>query len=120
MHHIAVHREGFHFAMSGEQDRTAWCLVHAAALHADETVLDHIDTANAMLAAELIQASPSLASGAKLLTVHRNTVACFKLKLDVFRLIRCIFWRNAQDVHAFVLVRCSDRTKDLPACRSRS
>ena len=63
MHHFAVHREGFHFAVSGEQDRTAWSLVHAAALHADETVLNHIDTADAMLAAELIQLLHHLQAG---------------------------------------------------------
>ncbi len=58
MHNFAVHRQGFHFAVSGEQDRSARCFVHAAALHADETVLDHIDASDAMLAAKLVQAFP--------------------------------------------------------------
>ena len=37
------------------QDRAARCLINAAALHADQTVLDDVEDADAVLAAELVQ-----------------------------------------------------------------
>ena len=41
--------------MGGVEDRHAGRFVHAAALHADEAVLDHVDPADAVAAADLVQ-----------------------------------------------------------------
>ena len=41
--------------MGRVEDRHAGGFVHAAALHADEAVLDHVDPADAVAAADLVQ-----------------------------------------------------------------
>src|SRR5947208_9468026 len=56
MHRAAVEAEALDAAMSREQDRAARSLVDAARFHADKAVLDEIEPADAMLAAELIEA----------------------------------------------------------------
>ena len=47
--------------MCGHQDRSARCLIDAAGLHAYDAVLDDIDDADAVLAAELVQLRDDLA-----------------------------------------------------------
>ena len=55
MHRLAVHRDRFECAVSGLQDRDAGRLVNAARLHADKAVLDQIDAADAVFAAEVVE-----------------------------------------------------------------
>src|SRR5262245_53551002 len=43
----AIERDAFDTAMGGMKDRAARCLIDAAALHADEPVLDQIEAADA-------------------------------------------------------------------------
>jgi hypothetical protein len=54
-HDLAVHGEGLDRAVRGVEDGAAGGLVDAAALHADEAVLDEIDAADAVLAAEFVE-----------------------------------------------------------------
>src|ERR1700730_14559865 len=55
MHRAAVKAEALDAAMRQLQDRAARRLVDAARLHADKAVLDQIEPADAMLAADLVQ-----------------------------------------------------------------
>ena len=55
MRRLAVERDRLDGAMRGEQDGAARRLVDAARLHADETVLDEIEPADAVGLAELVQ-----------------------------------------------------------------
>src|SRR5207248_2845257 len=57
MHRAAVEAEALDAAMRRQQDRAARRLVNAARFHTDKAVLDEIEAADAMLAAELIEAS---------------------------------------------------------------
>src|SRR5947207_11839969 len=56
MHRAAVEAEALDATMRRQQDRATRSLVDAARLHADKAVLDEIEAADAMLAAELIEA----------------------------------------------------------------
>src|SRR6478672_13649296 len=56
MHRAAVEAEALDAAMRREQDRAARRLVDAARFHADKPVLDEIEPADAVRAAELIEA----------------------------------------------------------------
>src|SRR5690606_5963764 len=49
---LPVERDRFYASVGGEQDGAAGRLIDAARLHADETVLDKIEAADAVLAAE--------------------------------------------------------------------
>ena len=51
----AVERDRFDGAVRGEQDGAAGRLVDAARLHADEAVLDQVEPADAVVAAELVE-----------------------------------------------------------------
>ena len=54
MHHFAIECDRLERAMRDLQDRHARCFVNAARLHADKTILNHIDASDAVLAAELV------------------------------------------------------------------
>ncbi len=51
----AIECQAFYGPMRGEQDRAAGRLIDTSALHADETVLDEIDTANAIVAPQIVE-----------------------------------------------------------------
>ena len=55
VHRGAVERQRFELAMRRHDDRAARCLIAAARFHPDEAVLDQIDTADAVLAADAVQ-----------------------------------------------------------------
>src|SRR6516164_2374579 len=55
MRRAAVERDALDAAMGGIKDGTARRLVDAARLHADETVLDEIDAADAVRLAERVE-----------------------------------------------------------------
>src|SRR5947208_2724196 len=57
MRRAAVEAEALDAAMRRQQDRAARGLVDAARFHADKAVLDEIEPADAVLAAELVEAS---------------------------------------------------------------
>src|SRR3546814_8170416 len=55
MRRAAVERDAFDAAMRARIDFAARRFIHAARLHADEAVLDEVEAADAMLAAEVVQ-----------------------------------------------------------------
>ncbi len=55
MHHLAVHGDRFDRPVRFLEDGAARGLVDAAALHADEAVLEQVDPADAVFAAEFVQ-----------------------------------------------------------------
>jgi hypothetical protein len=69
-----------------EQDRAAGRLVDAARLHADEAVLDEIEPADAVVAAELVELGQQRRRR-HLLAVDGDRVALLEADLDVGRLV---------------------------------
>ena len=63
LHGLTVKDQLLKLVMCSHQDRSARCLIDAAGLHAYDTVLDDIDDADAVLAAELVQLCDDLADG---------------------------------------------------------
>ena len=53
--HLAVQGDGLQIAVRGAQDGAAGGLVDAAGLHADKTVLHHVQAADAVGAAQCIE-----------------------------------------------------------------
>ncbi len=76
-----------HLAVREVQDRAAGRLIHAADLHADEAVLDHVHAADAVFAAELVQRLHHAERGQRL-AVHGDAVALLEIERDVLRLVR--------------------------------
>ena len=87
MHRLAVERERLHRAMRHMQDGAARRLVDAARLHADIAVLDEIDSADAVVAAKLVQPREQR-GGRELLAVDGDRVALGKADGDDRRLVR--------------------------------
>ena len=84
----AVERERFQFAHRRHQDRAARRLIAAARLHADKAILDQVDAADAVFAADSFNCS-SRATAAELpLAVQRNRNAVFESNGDFSRLVR--------------------------------
>ena len=83
------------FCVRCVQDRAARSLINAAALHADQTVLDDVEDADAVLAAELVQLLDE-GNGVQLLAVHSGRNALLEVDGNIGRLIRSHFRRNAQ------------------------
>jgi hypothetical protein len=87
VHRAAVERDRFHRPVGGEQDRAARGLVDAARFHADEAVLDEIDAADAVVAAESFSLANSVA-GLIALPFSATASPFSKLDLDLGRLVR--------------------------------
>ena len=85
------------------QDGTAGGLVDAAALHADQTVLNNIQQADAVRAAQLVQVLDQL-NALHLLAVHGGGDALLEVDLDVGRLIGGLLGGNAQLQEAGLIV----------------
>ena len=85
------------------QDSTAGSLVHAAALHAHQTVLDDVQQADAVLAADLVQVLDQLDS-AHLLAVNGSGDALLEVEGDVGRGVGCLLGGNAQLEEAGLVV----------------
>ena len=77
------------------QDRAARGLINAAALHADQTVLDDVEDADAVLAAELVQLLDE-GNGVQLLAVHSGRNALLEVDGNIGRLVRSHFRGNTQ------------------------
>ncbi len=84
------------------EDCAAGRLVHAAALHADDAVLDDVDDADAVLAAELVAGADDVGE-LHLLTVHRNRDALLKVDRDVGLPVRCLLRRGGQNQQVVVV-----------------
>ena len=68
------------------QDGAAGSLVYAAALHADQTVLDDIEQTDTVLAAQLVELEDDILRG-HLLAVEGDGSALFKFDGDISRLV---------------------------------
>ena len=79
--------------MRGEQDGAAGRLVNAARFHADKSVLDEIDPADAVVAAELIELGQQ-DSRRELLAVDRDRIALLEADGDNGRFVGRVFRRD--------------------------
>ena len=104
MQHLAVKRERLHLAVGLHQDRAARGLVDAAGLHADETILDEVNAADAVLAAKLVECLQH-AAGGKPLAVHGDSVALHKVDLDILGLVRRVLGGDGEFEHRLVRLR---------------
>ncbi|MCY1294147.1 hypothetical protein D9M70_434300 [compost metagenome] len=95
-----VERDRFDRAVRGEQDRAAGGLIDAARLHADEAVLDEIETADAVVAAVLVKLGKQR-GGRQAHAVDRDGVTTLEADLDDGRLVRSGFRRDRAHMHVF-------------------
>ena len=93
MHRLAVERERLDRAVRDMQDGAAGRLVDAARLHADEAVLDQIDAADAVVAAELVEPRQQRRRRQRL-AVDRDRVALLEADLDDGRLVGRLLGRD--------------------------
>ncbi|CTQ74892.1 hypothetical protein LAX5112_04027 [Roseibium alexandrii] len=77
----AIERNRFHGPVRLQQDRTARGLIDAAALHADKPVFDHVQAANAVVAAIVVELCEQCGRG-HFFAVQRNRVTFFEADLD--------------------------------------
>ena len=103
MESILVDGDGFQNVVSLVQDGAGGGFVHAAALHADKTVLNDIQLANAILAADLVQVL-NQGNTVHLLAVHSGGNALLKVDGNIGRGIRCLLRGNTQLQEAGLVV----------------
>ena len=97
---LTVEADRLDGAMRAHHDRSTGRLVCAAALHPDEAVLDDVETADAVLAAEAIQFGQHF-GWRHGLAVDGNDVARFVGELDVGRRVGSGLWRDRPAPHLF-------------------
>src|SRR5205814_10528857 len=107
--------------MSEVQNRVARGFVNAASFHSDKTIFYTVDAADAVFAAQFVQclhhlkwrqfggrsscdagtASPARTelAGARPSSCNESAISRFKMKLDIFGLVRRILGRHAQLIH---------------------
>ncbi|MND97227.1 hypothetical protein D3C80_895430 [compost metagenome] len=98
VHGAAVQGDGLDAAVGGQQDRAAGGLIDAARLHADEAVLDQVQTTDAVVVAVLVQRGQQ---GRRRhgFAVDRDGVALFKADGDDGGDVRGGFRRDGALVH---------------------
>ena len=115
MHRLLVQRDGFQNIVRLVQDGTAGGLIDAAALHADETVLDDVQQADAVGAAQLVQVLDQL-DALHLLAVHSGGDALLKVDGDVGRGVGGLLGGNAQLQEArLIVLRLQGRLLEVEA-----
>src|SRR6185312_5808574 len=87
MRRAAIQGDALDAAMRRMEDGAAGRLVDAARLHADEAVLDQVEAADAVPAAELVEPRQQLRRRQRH-AIDRDGVAALELDLDVFGLVR--------------------------------
>ena len=102
MHHLAVEGEGLHLTMREMEDGAAWRLIDAAGFHADVTVLDHINTADAVLAAEPVEALHH-AQRIERFAVQGDAVAFLKIQRDILGPVRGVLGGDTEFEHLLVI-----------------
>ena len=116
VHDLAVHRQRLHLPMGGMQDRAAGRFIHAARFHADEAVLDQVDAADAVLAAELVKRAQHIGGG-ELLANDSDADALARSRASTYSgLVRRVFGRDAELEHVLAAAPATG----LPGCRSRN
>ena len=115
VHGLLVQRDGFQNIVRLVQDGTAGGLIDAAALHADETVLDDVQQADAVGAAQLVQVLDQL-DALHLLAVHSGGDALLKVDGDVGRGVGGLLGGNAQLQEArLIVLRLQGRLLEVEA-----
>ena len=115
VHGLLVQRDGFQNIVRLVQDGTAGGLIDAAALHADETVLDDVQQADAVGAAQLVQILDQL-DALHLLAVHSGGDALLKVDGDVGRGVGGLLGGNAQLQEArLIVLRLQGRLLEVEA-----
>ncbi len=99
VHHLAVHRQGLHLAVRVHEDRAARGLVDAPGFHAYKAVLDQVDPADAVLAAELVQGLEH-ARGREAAAIDRHAVAAPELELNVLGAVGGVLRGHRELEHA--------------------
>ena len=101
--------------MSGLQDGDAGRLVYAARFHTDKAVLDQIDAADAVFAADIIEFREQI-DRTVFFAVDRDRLAFFERQRDLLGRVRCVFQAISS------AGRCSPavRPTGLRECRLRS
>ena len=103
MHRLLVQRDGLQNIVRLVQDGTAGGLVDAAALHADQTVFDDIQQADAVGAAQLVEMLDQR-NAVHLNAVHGGGDALLKVDLDIGRLVGGLLGGDAQLQEAGLIV----------------
>ena len=98
-----VQRDGLQHVDGLVQDGAAGGLVHAAALHAHQTVLHDVQQTNAVCAAQLVQVLHQFHS-AHLLAVHSSGNTLFKVDGHIGGNIGCLLGADAQLQEAGLIV----------------
>src|SRR3546814_2672529 len=79
----AVERDAFDTTMRPRIDFAAGRFIHPARLHADEAVLDEVETPDAVLAAKVVERRQQ-SGGRHRLPVQRDAVAALEIDYDIF------------------------------------
>ena len=103
MEHFLVNRDHFQMLVSEVQNGSARRLVNTAILHAHQTILNDVDNANAVLAAQLVKLLDNLRNF-HLLAINGNGNASFKIDGHIRRLVGCLHRRHAHFQEAFFFV----------------
>ena len=120
---IAVDGEGLEVLVGCEEDGAAGSLIDAAGLHADEAVLDDVNAADAVLAAEEVEDAHDAVGreegvaialaldfevselgddGGEVFVLQADDVTFLEETLEVFRGIGGILGSDGKDIHVFV------------------
>ncbi len=99
VHRLAVEDERFEFAVRVEQNRAAGGLIHAARLHPHQPIFDQIHAPDAVRPADGVQPLDEFGR-AQAFSIDGNRRAALELDFDILRLIRRVFGRGGNLVHA--------------------
>ncbi len=100
MSHFAIQGDGLDGAVCLQDDGATRGFVAAAGLHAHVAVFHQVQTADAVLAAQLVQLGQHVV-GSQTYAIQRHDIAFFELYVQVFGFIRCRFWRHSPAPHGF-------------------
>ena len=103
MEGLLVERDGLEYVVSLVEDSSGGSLVYAAALHADETVLNYVEQSDSVLSAELVQLLNESYRVA-LNSVNRDRNTLFKMNRHICGLVGSLFGRYAEFEEAFLVV----------------
>ena len=101
-HCSPVEDELLELLVSLHEDRAARCLIDAAGLHADNTVLNDVNDADAVLAAELVQRADDI-SDLHLLAVDGCRDTLFECHCDLGLLVRSFLRGDGEDEHVLII-----------------
>ena len=98
MDHLAIQRDRFHRAVRLFQNGAAGGFIHAAALHAHETIFQQVDPANAMFAAQLVEFGQK-GRRRQAFAVDGHRIALFERNFQIFRFVGSLFRADRQHKH---------------------